>query len=108
MWRELIAGLTPHAEFTQPASEDAIARAARALGGELPEPPVSLHRETDGVRGQYGLGVVWPLRRILDDNTLFRSNPDFRGLYTQFRSPAVLRGRRQRGPVRVRVDSAPG
>lgn len=38
MWRELIAELTPHAEFTELASEDAIARTVRALGGELPEP----------------------------------------------------------------------
>ena len=84
MWRELIAELTPHAEFTEPASEDAIARTVRALGGGLPEPLVSLLRETDGVRGQYGLGLVWPVRRILDDNTLFRSNLDFRGLCMPF------------------------
>lgn len=84
MWREHISNLTEDAVFSDPASAQDLERAEEALGGPLPEPLVDLLGETDGVRGAYGLGVVWPLSRIVEDNLLFRTNPDFADLYMPF------------------------
>lgn len=40
--------------------------------------------ESDGITGEHGLGLVWPLRRIVADNLVFRTSPDFRNLYMPF------------------------
>jgi hypothetical protein len=84
MWRDLISGLAPSVSFSDPSTEAEFAEAEAALGGPLPEPLVDLLRESDGVVGEYGLGLVWPLRRVVEDNLAFRSNPDFRDLYMPF------------------------
>lgn len=84
MWVEFVAGLCPEAVFHGPASEDEIESAAARLGGSLPDPLVSLLRESDGVQGDYGHGLIWPLHRIVADNILFRTNTDFRDLYMPF------------------------
>ncbi len=84
MWNEHIASLTEAAVYSDPASAQALKAAEEALGGPLPEPLVDLLSETDGVRGEYGLGLVWPLSRIVEDNQLFRTNPEFAELYMPF------------------------
>lgn len=35
-------------------------------------------------RGEYGLGLVWPIERIQGDNLMLRSSPDFANLYMPF------------------------
>jgi len=47
----------------------------------FPAELVSLLSESDGIQGQYGLGLVWPLARIVADNLAFRSNANFQDLY---------------------------
>jgi hypothetical protein len=83
-WRARIASQTPHATFAPPVSEADVVRAHSALGGELPADLQALLRESDGVRAEYGLGLVWPLARIVDDNLAFRSDRAFRDLYMSF------------------------
>ncbi len=84
VWRELIAGLSTECTFAEPASDRAVTEAEATLGGPLPEPLAELLRETNGVEGDYGLGLVWPLERIVTDNLLFRSSLEFRDLYMPF------------------------
>lgn len=43
-----------------------------------------LLHETNGVEGEYGLGLVWPVERIVEDNLDFRKNEGFRDLYMPF------------------------
>lgn len=45
---------------------------------------VRLLSEADGVLGEYGLGLVWPLARIVEDNLRFRHSDTFAGLYMSF------------------------
>jgi hypothetical protein len=84
VWRELIGDLEPAAEFAEPASEQALGDATATLGGELPAPLVELLRESNGVQGRHGIDLVWPLERVVADNLLFRTNPEFAALYMPF------------------------
>lgn len=84
MWKELIRGLTEHVQFSPPADSEAIAHAETTLGVALPEELADLLGESDGVQGEYGLGLVWPLHRIETDNLTFRQNADFAELYMPF------------------------
>ena len=83
MWRELI-GRTSPATFAPPAGPANLKAAEAALGGPLPSALADLLRETDGVEGEYGEGLVWPVERLVEDNLMFWSNPDFRELYMPF------------------------
>ncbi len=78
IWREQITGLADAASFSDGVTDDEITLAEQALGGQLPRPLVELLHETDGVTGEYGLALIWPLARIVEDNLLFRTNPEFR------------------------------
>ena len=84
MWRERVEALTLEATFGPPVDETAIAEAERTLGGRLPGVLVELLSETDGISGEHGLGLVWPLSRIVSDNLTFRTFDDFRDLYMPF------------------------
>src|SRR5207244_1879500 len=84
VWRELAQRLTPDCEFAPPATVAQLAAAERAIGVALPADLRSLLLESNGVVGQYGLGLVWPVERIEADNVAFRANPDFRELYMPF------------------------
>jgi len=86
MWREHILQWEPAATFAPPTSESALAKAGAVLGAALPEDLQSLLLESDGVEGEYGSGLVWDVARIIKDNTLFRSQRDFRSLYMPFES----------------------
>lgn len=54
------------------------------LGQPLPPQLAGLLRECNGVRGRYGLDVVWSAERIAKDNADFRSAQDFTELYMPF------------------------
>jgi hypothetical protein len=82
MWRELITNLCPKATYADPAPADELRRAADELHCTLPDELISLLRETNGVEGEYGLGLVWPIGRIIDDNLHFREA--FKDLYMPF------------------------
>lgn len=84
MWRAFIESLSRDCTFAPAATQDAVAAAQKSLQVEFPAELASLLSETDGVVGQYGLGLVWPLERIVADNLSFRTNPNFRDLYMPF------------------------
>jgi hypothetical protein len=84
MWRDFITGLTNIATFASPAPPSHLAEAEKDLGIAFPDELRQLLSESDGVKGAYGLAVVWPLARIQHDNLKFRSNLAFRELYMPF------------------------
>jgi len=84
MWKELVQSLATDYKFSPPASTIEIAMAEKQLGVELPDDLRQLLLETDGIDGEYGLGLIWPLGRIVKDNLLFRTSEDFQELYMPF------------------------
>ena len=83
-WRARISSLSANAQFAGPSSPDEIANLESALGVRLPGELRTLLEETDGIVGEYGLGLVWPVSRIRQDNLRFRRSADFRELYMPF------------------------
>ena len=84
MWREFIQSLSGDCTFNSPAAPAAIAAAERYLKIGFPAELLELLSESNGVQGQYGLGLIWPVERILADNLSFRTRPDFREIYMPF------------------------
>jgi hypothetical protein len=84
MWRDLVTGLTDVAIFVSPASPRDLAEAERDIDVTFPGELRELLSESDGVKGEYGIGVVWPVAQIRHDNLEFRSNSDFRDLFMPF------------------------
>jgi hypothetical protein len=83
VWRELIQR-SFNAAVTDGVSAQALQVAEVDLGVPLPRGLRELLSETDGVMGEYGLNLIWPLQRIVADNQAFRTNEDFRQLYMPF------------------------
>lgn len=104
MWTDLVAALPVVETLHPPASEAALRDAAEALGHPLPEELVALLRESDGVEGEYGMGLIWPVERIVADNRILRDDPALKRLYMPFDPPVVLRRRGQRRSVRACPD----
>ena len=50
----------------------------------IPDDLRALLTESNGIDGEHGLGLVWPLQRIVEDNLAFRARPDFHELYMSF------------------------
>ena len=84
MWHDFITSLTAHATFAPAATQTAISAAEEALAVQFPDQLRSLLQETNGVLGEYELGLVWDLERIKEDNLQFRNNKDFADLYMPF------------------------
>lgn len=84
MWIERIRDWTTDAVFAGPATVQGLQACERELGHRLPPDLRELLLETDGVEGEYGLGLIWPARRIATDNSMFRQSPDFAALYMPF------------------------
>jgi len=84
MWQELIRRLTTDCKFNPPVSASQLAVTERVLGMALPDGLRDLLLESNGVAGEYGLGLIWPVERIETDNLAFRSKAHFRELYMPF------------------------
>jgi SMI1 / KNR4 family. len=80
----LVASLYPEHEFRLGASDADVSALENELGVTLPSDLSGLLRESNGIEGAYGLGLVWPTARIVADNLAFRSFSDFRKLYMPF------------------------
>jgi hypothetical protein len=61
--------------FSPAVEVDRLAEAERLLGCPLHPDLRALLLESDGVSGEYDLGLVWPIDRILEDNIAFRTDP---------------------------------
>ncbi|MGP3987808.1 SMI1/KNR4 family protein [Streptomyces sp. 3N207] len=84
MWRELIARLYKGAKFAAPASDEEIDQVERRLGQPVPDALRRLLHEADGVRDEYGSGLVWSTQEIIEQNAEFRASSDFAALYMSF------------------------
>uniref|UniRef100_A0AAU2JRR6 SMI1/KNR4 family protein n=1 Tax=Streptomyces sp. NBC_00049 TaxID=2903617 RepID=A0AAU2JRR6_9ACTN len=84
MWKEVASRALAAAEFRPPVGTAALVEAERRLGCGLPAELLSLLRETDGVVGEYGTDVVWPLGQIVEQNLSFWSASSFAELYMPF------------------------
>ena len=84
MWTGLIQNLTSKHEFFSPTNREEILKAEQLLGVLLPDELKDLLKESNGVYSEYGLGLIWPLERIIKDNLDFRQTPDFKDLYMPF------------------------
>lgn len=51
---------------------------------QFPAELVDVLRESDGIQGEYGLGLLWPLAQVVTENLKFRTQVDFRTLYMPF------------------------
>lgn len=72
------------AHFRAPATVDALRSAEVLLGHSLPDELRDLLSATNGIEGQFGLGLLWAVERIASDNAAFRTNADFAELYMPF------------------------
>ena len=84
MWRSFLQSLSPHCRFSSASTTDFISDAQRRLQVGFPAELIELLSESDGIQGQYGLGLVWSVERIVADNLAFRANADFQKLYMPF------------------------
>ena len=86
MWRERIGALFGDARFSAPAKDDEIRRIERDLTLALPAELKALLQETNGVAANSGSPLVWPAGELVEQNRLFRTNPEFADLYLPFDS----------------------
>ena len=71
------------------------------VGAETRNDLTEVLAESDGIEGDYALGLLWNVERIRRDNLEFRTYEDFRELYMPFRRACLLRRRGQRRSVRT-------
>ena len=84
MWRDFLLSLCKDCRFQPGVKAGVFAAAEHELQIQLPPELAEMLSESDGVTGEYGLGLVWPIERIRTDNMAFRNNVDFRELYMPF------------------------
>lgn len=86
MWKELVARLEDDHQFQSPASAAEIGVVARVVGCELPPELVGALKESNGISGSYGLGLIWGTEMMSEQNAAMRSTVDLRELYMPFDS----------------------
>jgi hypothetical protein len=84
MWQQLVKEIRPECRFFAPANKFDISAVETALKVSLPEELAEILGESNGVHGDYGLGLIWPLEQIRTDNLRFRKDPEFKNLYMPF------------------------
>lgn len=72
------------ATFHPPANAAELYAAETSLGHTLPNDLAQVLAESNGIDGEYGLGLLWNLDRILRDNIDFRTGAEFREHYRPF------------------------
>jgi hypothetical protein len=65
-------------------SESALLRCTSSLGHPLPADLVALLRESDGIEGEYGAGLIWSAERIASENRTLRDDGELATLYMPF------------------------
>jgi hypothetical protein len=86
MWKSLVEGLGKECRFEPQAKNSEIAEAEAKLNIALPDALKACLLESNGVFGEYDLGLVWPVERIISTNIEFRENTEFSELYMPFDS----------------------
>jgi len=83
---QTLQDLDPNVNLTSGVNQADMFACEQALGILLPDDLKSLLAASNGVVGEYGVSLVWPVHRITTDNLQFRSNADFAELYMPFDS----------------------
>lgn len=81
MWTDLIASLPGTAITRKAATEADLRDAERELGHPLPAELAALLAESNGIDGEYELGLVWPVGRIVKENRALRGDGHLARLY---------------------------
>lgn len=84
MWKDFIRSSTDQYEFNKPLSEEKMLEAEKKLFINIPNELKSLLKESNGIYGEYGLNLIWNIKRIVEDNLSFRNSSDFKDLYMPF------------------------
>jgi hypothetical protein len=84
MWKELIGAASSDFTFSDPAAWASVSLAESSLNVAFPAELRELLLESDGVEGEYGLNLIWPVERIVADNLRFRQSESFQRLYMPF------------------------
>ncbi|GLO62930.1 SMI1/KNR4 family protein [Vibrio sp. MACH09] len=86
MWKSLVENLGKGCRFESGASETEVSKAEVKLNIGLPQDLKECLYESNGIYGEYELGLVWSVERLVSTNIEFRSNSDFVELYMPFDS----------------------
>jgi len=84
MWIKLIEKVSEEFVFSSPAKLIDVEKAEKELGISFHHDLKEALLESDGIYGEYGLGLLWSVERIQADNINFRTNIDFKELYMPF------------------------
>ncbi|MEW2159440.1 SMI1/KNR4 family protein [Streptomyces sp. NPDC007189] len=84
VWTEVVAALPGTVVPQPPASESSLIRCATVLGQPLPRDLAALLRESNGIEGEYGDGLVWSADRIASENQTLREDTGLAALYMPF------------------------
>jgi hypothetical protein len=83
-WRKFVQSITSEFTFHPPASVEDIEKAESSLDVTFPDTLKTLLQGSDGIEGSYGLGLIWNVQRIADDNLFFRQFSEYKDLYMPF------------------------
>ena len=84
MWNELLAAIPGLVITGRPVSPAALDDASNRLGHPLPIELAALYEEVSGVQGDYELGLIWPIARVVKENLALREDADLACLYMPF------------------------
>jgi hypothetical protein len=83
-WRDKIRRFSAKSTYAPAATASQLNALERSLKVALPQELRDLLLESNGVQGEYGLGLVWPAETIESDNRSFRTKATFRKLFMPF------------------------
>ncbi|MFC1503619.1 SMI1/KNR4 family protein [Pseudomonadota bacterium] len=86
MWKHLVSTLGSDSRFETPANQSEIDNVEKSLNISLPCQLRECLQEANGIFGEYDLGLVWSLDKIVLTNLEFRQNQSFKELYMPFDS----------------------
>ncbi|EGR1584616.1 SMI1/KNR4 family protein [Vibrio parahaemolyticus] len=86
MWKHLVSTLENNSRFESPARKLDIDNAEKLLNVSFPRQLQECLQEANGIYGEYDLGLVWPLDKIVHTNLQFRQSPNYKQLYMPFDS----------------------
>ena len=84
MWREIIIAMDPYSKFFPGTTTDQIITLEMALSIKLPEELKNLLSESNGVRGEYDLRLLWSAEGIVQENLEMRTNVAYLENYMPF------------------------
>lgn len=84
MWLEFIKAVEPKAELLVGVTESQLASLEKTLNISLPSELKSLLIETNGIRDEFGLRLIWSVEEIERHNLKMRTDPIFIDNYMPF------------------------